>query len=220
MIAALTGAAAPASLLGSSVALHPIGPRLTRLKVGLHLGEMLRHLGVRMLTSDAYRGESRGAAAFDTALRLYPIPREELCDQAVCRRLAFIYGVAVHHDNMDERTHGTMHELFGPTDMTMMVQLSRMARAERIVDAGGADRYLSDLSGLRLPVTLLSGSENRVWVPESTARSHQLLSDALGQDLVRREVVEGYGHQDVFIGARAAADTFPVVLRHLDRANA
>ena len=66
-----------------------------------------------MLTTDAFTGESKGASAVDQALRAYPIPKAERCDQAVCRRLAFIYGVAVHHENMNELTHTTMHELFG-----------------------------------------------------------------------------------------------------------
>jgi cholesterol oxidase len=220
MMTALAGAAEPASLLCSSVALHPVAPRLTRLKVGLHLGEFLRHAGTRMLTSDSYTSESKGAAAFDTALRAYPIPKGERCDQAVCRRLAFIYGVAVHHANMDDLTHATMHELFGPTDMTMMDHLSRMARAKQLVGADGTDRYMPEVARVHMPITLLSGSENLVWIPESTARSYEVLADAHGGDSIRREVIEGYGHQDVFIGARASADAFPVIVGHLDRVNA
>ena len=113
-----------------------------KLKAGLRLGRLMRKLGVGMLTSDSYTGESAGARAVDLALRAYPIPKEERCGQAVCRRLAFIYGLAVRHDNMNDLSHATMHELFGPTDMTMMAHLSEMARVERVVGADGADRYL------------------------------------------------------------------------------
>jgi cholesterol oxidase len=113
-----------------------------------------------------------------------------------------------------------MHELFGLTDTTMMVHLSRMARAERVVGADGADSYLPQLERLRRPVTLVSGDKNLVWVPESTERTYSLLVNELGGDLFRRVVLDGYGHQDVFIGAEAARDTFPTVLEHLERANA
>jgi len=219
-MATLGGTVEPTSLLCSSVGLHPIGPPITRFKVGLHLGELMRRLGVGMLTSDSFTGESKGAGAMDLALRAYPIPKGERCDQAVCRRLAFIYGIAVHHPNMSELTHTTMHELFGPTDTTMMVHLSRMARAERVVAADGADSYLPHLERLRRPVTLVSGSENRVWVPESTERTFSLLVEQLGDEPFRRVVLEGYGHQDVFIGAEAARDAFPTVLEHLERVNA
>jgi cholesterol oxidase len=220
VMATLAGTVEPTSLLCSSVGAHPVGPLITRIKVGLHLGELMRRLGVGMLTTDAFTTESRGAAAVDQALRAYPIPKAERCDQAVCRRLAFIYGIAVHHENMSELTHTTMHELFGLTDTTMMVHLSRMARAERVVSADGADSYLPHLERLRRPITLVSGSANLVWVPDSTERTYALLVEQLGPDPFRRVVLDGYGHQDVFIGAEAARDTFPTVLEHLERVNA
>jgi cholesterol oxidase len=219
-MATLAGTVEPSSLLCSSVGAHPVGPLITRVKVGLHLGELMRRLGVGMLTTDSFSEESRGARAVDLALRAYPIPKTERCDQAVCRRLAFIYGVAVHHPNMNELTHTTMHELFGPTDTTMMLHLSRMARAERVVGADGADVYLKHLERLRRPITLVSGAENLVWVPESTARTYSLLTEELGTDLFRRVVLDGYGHQDVFVGAEALSGAFPTVLEHLERVNA
>ena len=204
VMATLAGAATPSSLLCSSVGGHPVGPPITRFKVGLHLGEFLRRLGVGTLTTDTAVGESRPARLFDLALRAYPIPHAEQCDQAVCHRLAFIYGVAVHHPNMNDLTHGTMHELFGPTDMTMMCHLSRMARAEKLVDARGQDVYLPHLERLDLPLTLVSGAQNLVWIPESTARDHEQLVAAFGGARARRVVVDGYGHQDFFIGAASA----------------
>ena len=220
MMSTLAGTTEPTSLMCSSVGLHPVGPPIMKLKAGLRLGSLMRRLGVGMLTSDSYTDESKAARALDLALRAYPIPRAEQCGRAVCRRLAFIYGIAVRHDNMNELSHTTMHELFGPTDMTMMVHLSEMARVERLIGADGADRYLPHLERLRRPITLLSGSDNLVWVPASTERTHACLVDNLGGDLFRRVVVDGYGHQDVFIGADAARDTFPAVLDHLERVNA
>ena len=96
----------------------------------------------------------------------------------------------------------------------------RMARERRVVDAKGRDSYFSDLERLRRPITLLSGSENLVWTPESTERTYRLLGDNFGEDLIRRVVFEDYGHQDVFIGAETARDVFPTILEHLERVNA
>jgi hypothetical protein len=73
---------------------------------------------------------------------------------------------------------------------------------------------------LRLPLTLLSGSENLVWTPTSTKRTYDLVTQELGGNTCRRVVFDGYGHQDVLIGASAARDTFPSFLAHLDWANA
>jgi cholesterol oxidase len=138
----------------------------------------------------------------------------------VCRRLAFIYGNAVHHTNVNDATHTTMHELFGPTDMRMMAHLSRMARVEMIVSADGSDDYTPHLERVRCPMTFLSGRHNRVWVTESVDRTVDLLQRELDPGLFERVVFEDYGHQDVMIGQDAARDTFPSVLAHLDRANA
>jgi cholesterol oxidase len=220
VMATLAGRGTPTSLVCSSVAAHPIGPTLTRIKVGLHLGELMKAAGVRILTTDSFSDESRGERLLDLLLRLYPMPETEECDQAVCRRLAFIYGVAVHRPNVNELTHVTMHELFGPTDLTMMDHLSRMAREERLVTARGEDLYLPHLERLRLPITFMSGSDNLVWTPASTQRTHDLLQQELGGDLFRRDVFARYGHQDVLMGASAARDTFPSFLAHLDRVNA
>ncbi|MDR3650300.1 MAG: GMC family oxidoreductase N-terminal domain-containing protein [Acidimicrobiales bacterium] len=220
MMAALAGTAAPTSLLCSSVAMHPVGPTMTRIKAGLHLAGLMKDVGIGMLTTDSFSDESVGARLVDVALHAYPIPKAERCGRAVCRRLAFIYGVAVHHPNMNELTHTTMHELFGPTDMTMMAHLSRMAEAERVVGADGSDDYFPHLERLRLPITFLSGRHNLVWLPESTERTYSLLCSELGPDLFQRVVFDDYGHQDVLVGADAPRDTFPAVLDHLDRVNA
>jgi cholesterol oxidase len=220
VMAILAGTATPTSIACSSVGAHPVAPTLTRIKVGLHLGELMKAIGVRILTSDSFSDQSRGQRLLDRVLRLYPVPHEEKCDQTVCRRLAFIYGNAVHHANMNELSHVNMHELFGPTNLTMMGHLSLLARQERLLSADGSDIYLNHLERLRLPLTLLSGSENLVWTPASTKRTYDVLTQELGGDTCRRVVFDGYGHQDVLIGASAAHDTFPSFVAHLDWANA
>jgi cholesterol oxidase len=178
----------------------------------------LKVAGVRLLTTDSFEDESFGARVVDIALRFYPVPREERCDSAVCRRLAFIYGNAVHHAEVNEATHVTIHELFGTTNLTMMSHLARCAREERLVTADGADAYLPNVERARLPMTFLSGAHNLVWVPESTARDQEWLVGALGPEGIARVVLEDHGHQDSLMGAEAYKRAFPAVLEHLERA--
>jgi cholesterol oxidase len=220
MMATLAGTVAPASLVLSSVGAHPVAPRLSRLKAHLRAPAILQRLGVRLLTTDSYDDESRGARLFDQALRLYPIPREERCDSAVCRRLAFIYGIAVHHAAVNEVTHLALHELFGTTDLTMMAHLARCALEERLVTAEGRDAYLPNVERARLPITLLHGAHNEVWLPESTQRTHDWLVRELGPAGIERLCFANHGHQDSFMGAASAQDAFPAVLAHLARAGA
>jgi cholesterol oxidase len=220
LMSTLSAAVDPSSMLCSAVGAHPVAPTLTRLKVGLHLGEILHGMGVRMLTTSSFANESFLEQIFDRELRLYPIPRDEECDQAVCRRVAFIYGNAVHHPNLDPATHAALHELFGPTNMTMMNHLSLMARAEEVRGVGGQDEYLPHLDRLRRPIGFLSGARNLVWLPESTERTFDLLVNEFGPEDYHRKVIDDYGHQDVFNGANAVRDTFPMVLEHLRWVNA
>jgi len=220
VMSTLAGHVDPTSLFCSAAAAHPIAPALTRMKVGFRLGEILHRLGVRILTTDSDTGESWSERLMDQVLRLYPLPGDEECDQAVCRRVAFIYGNAVRHANINPATHEALHELFGPTNLTMMDHLSTMARARAVRTVTGADRYLPHLERLRRPVTVASGDNNRVWLPASTARTYDLLVDRFGPGPFRRIVYEGYGHQDVFNGATAVRDTFPSVVEHLRRAGA
>ncbi len=218
MMSTLAGWTTPASLVLSQVGAHPVAPRLTKIKAGLRAPNLLRTLGVRLLTTDSFDDESRGARLFDLLLRLHPIPREERCDSAVCRRLAFIYGIAVHHDAVDEETHQSLHELFGITDLTMMAHLARCSREQRLVAADGADAYMPHVERARLPMTFISGRHNLVWVPESTERDYEWLVGAHGPDGFTRVVLDHHGHQDSFMGAEAYERAFPAVLDHLERA--
>jgi cholesterol oxidase len=220
LMATLAGDVEPTSLFCSALGVHPVAPTLTRIKVGLHLGETLHRIGIRMLTTDSLTNESFLEHLFDRELRLYPIPEEEECDQAVCRRVAFIYGNGVRHDNLNPATHAALHELFGPSNLTMLGHLSLMARAERVLTASGKDDYLPHLERLQRPITLASGTDNLVWLPESTERTFDLLVKEFDPSLYRRVVFDRYGHQDVFNGASAYRDTFPAVLKHLKDVNA
>ena len=220
LMATMAGTITPASMLCSQVAMHPVAPRLTRLKAGLRLGHVMWALGVRYLTTESYRGESRRARLLDQVMRLYPIPHSERCGSAVCRRLAFIYGIAVFHAAVDETTHAALHELFGVANLRMMNHLARCALEERLVGKRGEDRYMPNLGRLELPITFLHGAHNEVWLPSATERSHALLTGQFSASLYDRVVLPDHGHQDSIMGAEAPRHSFPAILAHLDRVNA
>jgi cholesterol oxidase len=218
MMATLAGRVDPASLVLSQVGAHPVAPTLSRLKAEIRAPGLLRALGVRHLTTDSYDDQSLAARAVDQLLRLHPVPRDERCDSAVCRRLAFIYGLAIRHAAVDDTTHRHLHELFGITNLQMMAHLARCALDERLVDATGADVYLPNVERARRPMTFLSGSHNGVWRPASTERDMAWLTRELGEDGFTRELLHNHGHQDSLMGAEAHERAFPAVLDHLRRA--
>jgi len=220
MMATLAGTTSPASLLCSQVGAHPIGPEIMKLKVRINAAGLLRAAHIKRLTSDTFTRESLGQRAFDALLRFYPIPKDERCDQQVCRRLAFVYGIAVHHAAVNDETHVNLHELFGTANLEMLQQLAAMAGAERLVAADHADAYLPHLERLQLPITFLHGAHNLVWVPESTLRTYDLLVGEFGPEHYRRIVFDDHGHQDTIMGEHAVDDAFPAIVEHLDRAGA
>jgi len=220
MMSTLAGTTSPASVVCSQVGAHPIGPEIMKLKVRFNAAGLLRAAHVKRLTTDTFTRESRGQRALDTLLRLYPIPKAERCDQAACRRLAFIYGIAVHHPAVNAETHVNLHELFGAANLEILQQLAAMAGAERLISADHEDAYLPHLERLRLPITFLHGAHNLVWVPESTQRTYDLLVSEFGPDQYRRVVFDDHGHQDTIMGVRAVDNAFPAIVEHLDRAGA
>ena len=62
----------------------------------------------------------------------------------------------------------------------------------------------------------LAGEDNRCFLAESQQRSFEFFArHRPGKDALHR--IRGYGHLDVFLGRRAAEDTFPLILEELAR---
>jgi hypothetical protein len=74
---------------------------------------------------------------------------------------------------------------------------------------------LARLSGI--PILFISGAENAVFVPESTDMSYTTLYNVHGKNWYEREVFEGRGHLDCWMGATAFKDVYPRVERHVTK---
>ena len=83
--------------------------------------------------------------------------------------------------------------------------------------AGTPPDDLAHLDRLALPITFVSGEHNHMFVPEGTARSLALLSEANDPALYQRHVIADYGHLDCLIGESAATDVFPMLAEALGR---
>ena len=165
------------SVAALQVGLHQDTPWLTDLKVRLRMPALLQWLGIDHIDADTWTGRGWKDWLFNQALRLYPLPPEERCASAVCRRITFLYSLCYRHENLNEATHATMHERMGVANLPTMEQLARCTLAGHLVDAAGDDVYLPNLERLRgIPITFLHGSENQVWQPRSTQLSLELLT--------------------------------------------
>lgn len=211
----LSGLKGVRSALLSQVSAHPVPGALQRIKAGLHMPEILEHLGVRDLTVFT-RAHDWPHNLLDEALRLYPVGHDEGCGNALCHRATFLYGLLYEHAQLGEQLHANLQELFGVHDVELFSQLATMVRAGHVVDAHGKDVYLPNLEGMRLPIGFIHGSENRCYLPVSTETTFNLLVERFGAEHYERHVIPGYGHLDCIFGKNAAADVYPVILRYLD----
>ena len=216
-MAALAGLEGIGSVAALQVATNPVAPFMTKLKIGFKLPQLLPAIGVHFLSADSFYEEGRGAKFFDFLLRLYPMPKGERCSSAVCHRITFLYSLCWDHAQLSGTTHEAMHEIFGIANLEMMKHLSLCAKKGKLVGVDGADIYMPHLDRLDLPITFLSGADNRVWLPESTDVTLKLLEKNFGDRNYHRVVFNDYGHLDPVIGRVADTECYPEVLAHFNR---
>ena len=66
-----------------------------------------------------------------------------------------------------------------------------------------------------IPIFFFSGSENDVFSPESTDISYTDLRDRFDEAQYERDVFEGFGHHDCWIGEMAADVVWESVKDHM-----
>ncbi len=207
--------------------------KLNWFKAHLKLPQILYGIGVEGLTAytDAeqnWMGKIldqffEGTADITTAFN-------EHCDNHVCHRITFLYGLLYEHHNFNSSTHETLHEHFGYGDAKLLKHFALCFAKERLVDDEGKDAYLPDfkkglksqeykdkLAFMDIPVQFCSGEKNKAFDPASTEKALRRLAEAHPGQNYERFVVSNYGHIDCIMGKNASKDVFPYFLRFLDK---
>jgi cholesterol oxidase len=123
------------------------------------------------------------------------------CGNSACYRQAATFGELILHARVNDATHALMGDLVPECGLGFLRDVAVWSRQGDVLTVD--DRR--HLDRLRVPIRLISGAENRMFVPESTARSYALLCEANGASLYERKVYDGFGHLDCYVGE--AADT-------------
>ncbi|WP_454827932.1 GMC family oxidoreductase N-terminal domain-containing protein [Paraburkholderia xenovorans] len=205
----------------SQVSAHPVPGTLQKIKAGLHIPDLMQHLGVHDLTAYTEH-ESWPRNLLDEALRFYPLDHDEGCGNPVCHRATFLYGLLYEHEKLNETLHANLQELLGVHDVSVFKHLAAMVRAGKVVDAAGEDVYLAGadgmkgLEGMRRPIGFIHGERNETYLPASTLRTYELLTGHFPEQPYERHVIPGYGHIDCIFGKHAAVDVYPVIAKYLD----
>jgi hypothetical protein len=219
VITALAGLAPHVSrVVSSAVSLHPVVPWQSKLKLTL-LRPVLAWLtpilsaqwGVRPPTPLGW-----------LVARWAALVRRE-CHDPVCALANYMYGaggdVLWRHANLDAETHDWTAREFGYAPMSFLRQMARSVQAGHLVPVDGLSRlppsYVDADLPDETPWTFVAGDRNRLFTAESQARTHAWF-DERQPGLHQLEILDGYGHLDLFYARDAQARAFPVLLAALE----
>ena len=196
-------------------------PWPTRVKVRLHLPELLKYFNFRsVVTSDYDLRSGFWTRAIDRLL--YFFPSDERCGEGVCRRLLLLYGEVARHDQLDKKTHDMFYHLFDRGNLTAFRHIGRMFIKGRISDKDGNNAYLRSENGAHvdIPITLLQGAANRMFLPSGGRKTHEWLVrhggfGALNEEMFTLVRTPRHGHLDSIIGRNAKAEVFPKIAEAL-----
>jgi pimeloyl-ACP methyl ester carboxylesterase len=179
----------------------------------------------------------RWPAFLERAYELWPwLPDGTRPLQRLFRRLTFMYGEpyarARIHPSLSD---ATLLELFGPLHLGLYLHAGQLVRrgyaarfdepdivGRRLESAGTEHNLEGDLRSTHFKnkrVTLLTGAENQLWHRDSIDRMHDWL---LAHACFRREprhqkhVLRDYAHLDLFLGADAETEVYPLIAAAFD----
>jgi cholesterol oxidase len=196
------------AFVASQVALHLRFTTAGTVKLRLHLDKLLPNDDlVHQRPDDVGVAVSDLAASFLAKV----LPTSFSCDNGACYRQVATFGELILHSRVDETTHAMMGDLVPECLTAFLKDVALWGRRDSILT--GEDE--KNLDRLLLPIHFISGSENRMFVPESTALSYRLLCDVNGASYYRRDVYEGFGHLDCWFGSGAPQLIWPDIARSL-----
>jgi pimeloyl-ACP methyl ester carboxylesterase len=201
----------------SALAGHPIPTTANQLRAGVHLATLFKKLGIKGLNTD-YNSGSVVDRAIDLLMRV--VPFRHMYDSEVGRRIYFIYGDVFDFKRINQETmEKAVPAFFGNGNITFFEHISRMIRKSRAVDRAGRDAYLANTDRYRMPISLMTGAHNRMFVPRGLQKSYDMLRKANGPALYSHHVFDDYAHLDLWLGTNAEKDVFPTALAELERHN-
>jgi hypothetical protein len=220
VITALAGLAPQVTtVVSSAVSLHPVVPWASRLKLTL-----LRPVLARLTPVVSAQWGVRPPTPLGWLVARWAALVRRECDDPVCALANYMYGAGAdvlwRHANLDEQTHDWTAREFGFAPMRFLRQIARSVRAGHLVPVdrlGGLPLSYVDapLAG-GPPWTFVAGSANRLFTAESQRRTHAWFEERQpGRHQL--QILEGYGHLDLFFARDADTRAFPVLLAALER---
>jgi len=150
------------------------------------------------------------------------------CGEHACKLVSFTWGsghpAIWEHRNVHPATHDRCTELFGPIGMEYFRNVRKSVLADNTLVRYRSDgkyaqlpeRYIDNISAVRVPTLLLSGERNNIF-PGSNKLTYERTRAAGSTSFEYREF-PGYGHQDLMMGKACDEDVFPTIVDFLRQA--
>ncbi|WP_426302636.1 alpha/beta hydrolase [Arthrobacter sp. R-11] len=206
------------TVISNAVSLHPVVPAFSRFKID-HFTPIVKAFTPYL--SPAWGNRSNGY--FTRFVRSLVRATHHECDNTVCKLVSFTYGsgrpALWSHENLDETTHEWIKGEFAEVPVSFFEEMGRSIRAGHMVAAGShpelPDNYEAQAPRTDARFVFLAGQDNRCFLPESQERTFRFFQrHRPGKDALH--LIPGYGHLDVFFGAHAWRDTFPIIVKELN----
>jgi hypothetical protein len=208
------------NVVANAVTLHPKVHRLAKAKLEWVVPAAGRLLGYL----DPQWGVNGAPGLVPKLLTAYVRATHRECDNTVCRLASFTYGVGWptlwRHENLNDPTHEWLKGEFAQVPLTFFHQILASVRAGHLVPTDGLPE-LPDSFVRRAPQTdarfaFITGEQNNCFLPVSQEATYNWF-ERYGRGRHARHVFPGYGHLDVFMGDRAAEDTYPAIVGELEK---
>ncbi len=205
------------SISCNSVGLYPQINELSFLKL-LFIPDLLENIAE--LNYIPLEKDDAGSGSLTSIMHDLADVRRSECENHFCKMLSFSFGTKdptlFLHQNLLPETHERLNELFGPTPIAIYKHLLKILSNKAVCKYDSKDgkyellpeNYLQQSHQIKVPLLLLSGDKNHTWY-QSMRQYYDILKTEYPQVDCQFIEVEGYGHQDIFLGKDAWADVFP-----------
>lgn len=203
------------TIVANAVTLHPVVPAAARAKL-LYLTPVVARITDHISPRWGLDNPTRFAAALSAAVRA----THHECDHIVCRMVSFTYGVGFpclwSHANLTPEVHDWIEGEFADVSLNFFAQMGRSVRVGHLVSdlPGLPSSYVAAPPRTDARFALFAGADNRCFLPQSQQRTYDFL-DGHAPGRHSLTIVPGYGHLDIFFGARADRDVFPLMIEEL-----
>jgi pimeloyl-ACP methyl ester carboxylesterase len=208
------------TIVSNAVSIHPKVPWLASIKLRSMVPFTSRVLGYM----DPQWGRNGAPWVVPKLVGLWIRLDHHECHNSVCKWSSYTYGAAKptlwRHENLNDDTHEWLRHEFGAVPLTFFNQIDRCVRAGHLLSVDHLPELPTDFT-VQAPrtdahVAFLAGARNSCFSPDSQRESHAWYERrAPGRSSLH--IFDGYGHLDVFMGDRAARDTFPTIVEELER---